>query len=159
MGRMVEISRVKAELPTSYRTQRFSRRVIFCVCSIGTTFCQSCFRCLPVYHRNVKNTVISLQNPPASRPARRFALDKRSLLCYLLPGIKRKGWKDASFFLLNVRTAQRAVRGLLRPPAGNDPSRPPLFLFAEKGVSALPPAAGLLCAQTAAGDFLRPVFV
>src|SRR5699024_961580 len=118
MGRMVEISRVKAELPTSYRTQRFSRRVIFCVCSIGTTLCQSCFRCLPVYHRNVKNTVISLQNPPASRPARKNRPPQAVKIVPTGRHVRTVGTPTGKFGAGSVRgrQAERAVQRQILSP-------------------------------------------
>src|SRR5699024_8878444 len=58
MGRMVEISKVNAELPTSYRTQRFSRLVIFCDCSIGTTFCNEISVLSSIAHKCKKDSPV-----------------------------------------------------------------------------------------------------
>ena len=59
------------------------------------------------------------------RPFVQAPLDGAAGMWYSIARKKRKEWKDASFFLLNERNRAAAFTAALRPPAGNDPSRPP----------------------------------
>src|SRR5699024_5554600 len=151
MGRMVEISKVTAELPTSYRTQRFSRLVIFCDCSIGTTFCNEISVLSSIAHKCKKDSPdlaksmwIHVYDTMERRRAQARPLTLSVECGTVSLKKKRKGWKDASFFLLNEPncTARRLTASLC-PVAGNDPSRPPFYHTGEQ--SACPPAGGRGC--------------